>query len=364
MKKFVFPLVFSMTLTGYAVYSVLDTLVLESGKTVTIDVNKEGEGFTFTKPNPNENNENNNNQNNNNNENNNNENNGNNENGNSNNENIEAEKQHLLYNYNSPGLKLDIFKKTIETKKWNSDKTTYQLMNTIIYYADVKITDLNNFHTSFAYRNGSPVFKYNVFSTTSEIATNRGAIFAISGDNCAAREKGYVVRNGSKPDTKLRNTPSDRKINREDLVVWGDGSFGTFYENDVSLAEIIDNPLGAWQVFSFGPALVKESSVSVGLFDEINDKTSTLGNQRCSVGIIEPYHYFMAVCDGRLKDSYGMSLFEMGTFMKEHGVKVAYNLDGGGSATIWYQGKVLNRPNTNGERDLGEREISDIIFFQ
>ena len=352
MKKFVFPLVFSLTLASYAVYSVLDTIVLESGEKITFDEEEEGKDFNFSKPNPIDNGENNNGNNN-----------GGNNGGenNNNNGNTEIDNGDYLYKYEAEGLKIKIFKETIKTKKYSNDKTRYQLMDTIVYSADVRITDLNTFHTSFAYRNDKPTFQYNVFSTTSEIATKRGAVFAISGDNCAAREKGYVVRNGSKA---VRSTASDRSVKREDLVVWGDGSFGTFYENDVPLDDIVNNPLGAWQVFSFGPALDKEGEGCVDTFDEINDKTSTLGNQRCSIGIIEPFHYFMAVCDGRLKDSYGMSLFEMGSYMKEKGSKIAYNLDGGGSATIWYQGKVLNRPNTNGERDLEEREISDIIFFK
>ena len=42
------------------------------------------------------------------------------------------------------------------------------------------------------------------------------------------------------------------------------------------------------------------------------------------------------------------------------GAKTAYNLDGGGSSTMVFQGDVINRPTTNGKK-ISERSVSDIV---
>lgn len=364
--KVVFPIAFSLLLSAFTAYSVLDTLVLESGDVVLVDSDDDG-GFTFTpKPieedKPNENN-------------------------NPGGENPGGEnpggetpggenpggenpggenpggnetpseqptERDYLYTFKNEDLNIKIFKETIKTKHMTKDK----MMDTIVFCADVTVSDLSHFRTRFAKgHNSGPSFGRNITDKTSDIAVDGNAKFAINGDYYGAREKGYVVRNGK----TYRETAYSSS--RDDLVVWGDGSFGSFDESETPLSEITSNPLGAWQVFSFGPTLVKNSQVSVDVDAEVTT-FSTLGNQRCSIGIYEPLHYFIAICEGRLSDSYGMSLYEMGTFMAEKGVKTAYNLDGGGSATMWYDGKVLNRPNTNGDNDIKEREISDIILFR
>lgn len=48
--------------------------------------------------------------------------------------------------------------------------------------------------------------------------------------------------------------------------------------------------------------------------------------------------------------------------MLEIGCETAYNLDGGGSSTMVFQGEVVNNPTTNG-RTITEREVSDIVYI-
>ena len=115
-------------------------------------------------------------------------------------------------------------------------------------------------------------------------------------------------------------------------------------------------------MFSFGPTLVLNGERNVSETDEVA-VFSTLGNQRCSIGFVDDLHYVFAVCDGRLSDSWGMCLYQMADFMISKGCKIAYNLDGGGSATMYFNGKLINRPNTNGAKDIGEREISDCVYI-
>jgi exopolysaccharide biosynthesis protein len=48
---------------------------------------------------------------------------------------------------------------------------------------------------------------------------------------------------------------------------------------------------------------------------------------------------------------------ELAKLMKVLGAETAYNLDGGGSSTMYFQGEVVNRPSN------GERGVSDILFI-
>ena len=48
--------------------------------------------------------------------------------------------------------------------------------------------------------------------------------------------------------------------------------------------------------------------------------------------------------------------------MQELGVTTAYNLDGGGSSTLYFNGEVVNNPTTSG-KSIKERSVSDIVFI-
>ncbi len=65
-------------------------------------------------------------------------------------------------------------------------------------------------------------------------------------------------------------------------------------------------------------------------------------------------HLFLVQVDGRQPDlSMGMTLRELGKYMLELGCQEAMNFDGGGSATLWVDGKVVNSPCNGGERVIG-----------
>ena len=68
------------------------------------------------------------------------------------------------------------------------------------------------------------------------------------------------------------------------------------------------------------------------------------------------------VTDGRTEESAGLSLVQLADLMLEIGCETAYNLDGGGSSTMVFQGEVVNNPTTNG-RTITEREVSDIVYI-
>ncbi len=224
--------------------------------------------------------------------------------------------------------------------------TEYNEYNTKIYVADVQIKDVSLLKTAFA--NSS--YGKNITAKTSEIASSVNAILAINGDYYGVQEKGYVLKNG----VIYRNTKVD---NKEDLVIYKDGSFRIINESNVSLEDLLND--GAYNVLSFGPALIENKEISVGKNQEVGKAMSS--NPRTAIGITEDNHYIFVVSDGRTSESKGLSLFELASFMKSIGCKTAYNLDGGGSSTMYFNGNVINNPTTNGNR-ISERSVSDIVY--
>ena len=70
----------------------------------------------------------------------------------------------------------------------------------------------------------------------------------------------------------------------------------------------------------------------------------------------------MVVADGRTSESTGLSLYQLAEFMQGLGAATAYNLDGGGSSTMVFNGTVVNNPTTNGNT-IKERSVSDIVYI-
>ena len=43
-------------------------------------------------------------------------------------------------------------------------------------------------------------------------------------------------------------------------------------------------------------------------------------------------------------------------------VEKGYNIDDGGSSTMYFYGKIVNNPTTNGNK-ISERSVSDIVYI-
>jgi len=225
--------------------------------------------------------------------------------------------------------------------------TTYDYLDTKVYVADITLSDASELKTALA----NNTYGKNVKDTTSNIAMANNATLAINGDFYGARESGYVIRNG----VLYRNTPVS---GNEDLVIYEDGSFEIINESEISAEQLLEN--GAVNVFSFGPALVEDYETSVEEGDEVGKAMAS--NPRTAIGYYDDLHYVFVVSDGRTSQSEGLSLSELAEFMIKLGVKSAYNLDGGGSSTMYYNGEVINNPTTNG-KSIKERSVSDIIYI-
>ncbi len=242
--------------------------------------------------------------------------------------------------------KPDTTENTYADENVNITLSTYRVGDTTVYVADVKLSHPSLLKTALA----GDRYGRNIKEKTSVMAEAKGAILAVNGDYYSARE-GCVLRNG----TLYRDFNSDS--DGEALVIYQDGTVDIVKESEGDANALLSE--GAMQILSFGPALVKDGEVSVGVNDEVDKAMAN--NPRTAFVYYSANHYALVVGDGRTSESKGLSLYELAGFLQGLGAVSAYNLDGGGSSTMYFNGRVVNNPTTNGKR-ISEREVSDIVY--
>lgn len=258
-----------------------------------------------------------------------------------------TEEQNIVLENNQEETMVKTSETSYEDGEISITLTEYREEDTSIYVADIVLSSPEYLKTAFAQNS----YGKNVTEKTSEIAEGVNAILAINGDYYGAQEKGYVLRNG----TLYR---SEAEEGQEDLVIYEDGSFEIISEETITAEELLEQ--GAQELLSFGPALIENGTIAVREEDEVGKAMAS--NPRTAIGIIDNLHYVFVVSDGRTEESEGLSLLELAEFMDGLGVKTAYNLDGGGSSTMYFNGEVINTPTTNG-RSIKERSVSDIVYI-
>lgn len=225
---------------------------------------------------------------------------------------------------------------------------TLRLDDTTYYVADIQLASADSLKTAFA----QATYGRNIKATTSEIAAENNAIFAINGDFYGFRDTGYVIRGG-----QLYRDTASSTAQAEDLVIDNDGNFSIINESEVTAQQLLEQ--GAVQVFSFGPALVEDGQVVVSTGEEVDQAMTS--NPRTAIGQISALHYLVIVSDGRTSESAGLTLYQLATLFAQRGCTVAYNLDGGGSSTMVFNGNVVNNPTSGGS--IAERAVSDIVYI-
>lgn len=245
------------------------------------------------------------------------------------------------WNYQSDNIKIKIDKVITGA---GEGKETY-------YVADITLKDSLYLYSAFA----DDKFGRNIVEDTSVIATNNQAIFAINGDYYGFRSDGVLIRNG----TLYRDVPA-----RIGAAFFKNGTLQMYDETQISSSELLAE--GVINTLSFGPVLVNdgvvnEDFVKVVVDTNIGNRSIQNSNPRTGIGMIAPNHYVFIVVDGRMAGySKGMTLKEFAQVFADLGCTEAYNLDGGGSSTMYFMGRVVNNPlgkNT-------ERPVSDILYIR
>ncbi|NHW48327.1 phosphodiester glycosidase family protein [Paenarthrobacter sp. MSM-2-10-13] len=223
--------------------------------------------------------------------------------------------------------------------------------DTVTYYvADVVLDDATTLKSAFA----EDTYGENITETTSAIAEDHNAIFAINGDYYGFRDTGIVIRNG----VVYRDEGA-----RQGLAFYKDGTVKVYDETTTTADQLIAD--GVWNTLSFGPSLLDNGQIASGIEDVEVDTNfgnhSIQGEQpRTAVGVIDENHLVFVVVDGRSPGySSGVTMSGLAQIMKDLGATTAYNMDGGGSSTMYFNGSLVNNPL--GENK--ERGTSDILYI-
>lgn len=189
--------------------------------------------------------------------------------------------------------------------------------------------------------------------TTSSICKRNSAIAAINAsgftDNgwtgTGGSPIGYIIHNGKvlfnqiNSETKKQDTAA---FTKDGMLIVGKHSIEQLKK------------YGVKEAVSFGPPLI------------VNGKTTiTKGDggwgiaPRTAIGQRDNGQILLLVIDGRNLNSFGATLKDAQDVLYQYGAVNAVNLDGGSSTTMYFNGKVINKPADR----LGERAIPSIFMI-
>ena len=216
----------------------------------------------------------------------------------------------------------------------NVTLTHVEQENLSYHVADIYVSDIKYLRSAFGQKG------YGSRSLAADIAADNNAIVAISGDYYSARLEGIVIRNGMLyRETRFQDV----------CILLGDGRMITLANKDVDLDQLRE--AAPWQVWSFGPMLLDNGKAMTTFTSDVVRK-----NPRSAIGYAEPGHYYFVQVDGRGGyGSRGMTMSELAELFESLGCETAYNLDGGQTAGIVWQGELISFPYG--------RSVSDIIYI-
>ena len=228
--------------------------------------------------------------------------------------------------YSSPNISITVTEETL-------GQTTY-------YLADIYVRDITCFRTALANNTYGSGFRDSI----EDMALLNNALLAVNGDYYGNTNEGVVIRNGV--------IYRANSTNCDVCVLYYDGTMRVMPGSSFSVEEAVEQ--GAWQAWTFGPALLNTDGSVLTSFASTNRIISA--NPRTAIGYYEPGHYCLVVVDGR-GESAGITLPDLSRLFYDLGCRTAYNLDGGNSSVMVWNNEVINNPSGGG------RESSDALLI-
>lgn len=233
--------------------------------------------------------------------------------------------------------------------------TTRRVSDSDVYVADIYVRSVECFQRGHA---GNKYGK--ATAKVKEMAANRDAILAMTGDSGHYFTKGWAISNG------VINKDSPNRL-RDIAIVYRSGEMvgipNENVDNDQIRAEADAGKI--WHIFLFGPSLL-DAEGKARPKAEFEDSNVKAANPRSVIGYYEPGHYCFVQVDGRKnksaleagKKNLGIKMRDLALLMEELGCKAAYNLDGGQSSMMYYDGEVISSPYKGG------RPVGDIVYIK
>lgn len=185
------------------------------------------------------------------------------------------------------------------------------------------------------------------------MATQKNAVIAVNGDFFKYfYDIGYVTRQGEFYRDFLNG--------RRDLLIIDDqGDFhGLKNATSDDVKAYMETELADRQVintFTLGPILVKDGEVQEITTTEFQYRYPMM---RVCVVQLDKLSYAIVQCNGKADASAGMTMKQFAEFVQGlfPDARLAYNLDGGGSTNVIFNGKRIHK-------NPDARNISDILYF-
>lgn len=195
--------------------------------------------------------------------------------------------------------------------------------------------------------------------TTSKIAKTNNAIAAINGGGFtdeSASGKQWTGNGGlptgiimSKGETIYNDYANDSV--KDDIVAMT--KEGLLLVGKHSISDL--KKKGATDAISFGPALIVNGKKTITSGDGGWGKAP-----RTAIGQRKDGAILLLVIDGKQIKRLAATLRDVQDLLYEQGAYTASNLDGGSSTTMYFDGKVINEPDSA----LGERSIPSVIYVE
>ena len=243
---------------------------------------------------------------------------------------------------------------SVQTGEGNTGSCDY-------WYARIQLTDASQIRTMAASRDGS--FRSFGQMDALRLSGLSGAVVAVNGDCWNSSEKknmGYIIRQGVLYQNNLGAAGSWDSILMDVLLIDEDGDFTVLKKPTEGKIPGLLNGKRVLNAFSFGPLLAENGEV-VKNYHEADfwlDMAADKARQRMCIFQTGPLQYLVLCCAGPYKDNAGMTLRELAELAVSLGAKTAYNLDGGYSTLLYFNGARLNEC---GSRE--HRRLQDIIYF-
>lgn len=199
---------------------------------------------------------------------------------------------------------------------------------------------------------GSATPKSDIAITEAVIENKRIVSVGETSGGTIIPKNGYVLTASGSRRSELLMTAIKGK---EGLVI-----LGSYIENpETSITNAKMAFTSVEDIVGGVPQLIKNGKVDITWEQEKATKSFfETRHPRTAVAKLKDGKFLMITVDGRSESSGGISLADLASLLLELGAVDAMNLDGGGSTTMFLDGKVVNKPSDK----EGERKVSDALL--
>ena len=230
---------------------------------------------------------------------------------------------------------------SIEVKCWREE-----ISGKVFNFSEVWISDPSQLRRTLV---DNVISKKHLDHPQNIFAKTNGVV-GMSADFCAFRNLGIIIQYGQ----VIRGV----KNSILDIAVYDkNGNFSAYEDNDSFYETDAYKNGEIIHTFAFGPVLVDNYAVSdsykLRLRAQHPGELRSIYPRAAICQFDYDKHYLLCTLDYE-----GMNGVDFATVLQSKGVRFAYNLDGGQTATLMFHKKIINKVAYG-----GTRQVSDILFF-